>query len=202
MGSGISKALTKQTAHLCLDMQNIFMPGGLWATPWMPNVIPVVSEIADRHAARTIFTRFITPESEKEVMGQWTKYYSHWPEALRPQLPKDALCLVAELARHIPPARVIDKMHFSAFAGSSLMSTLTEISTDALVVTGAETDVCVLATILHAVDLGLRVIVVQDAICSSSDEGHDALMKVFHGRYTHQIETAVAEEVLSVWPLK
>jgi nicotinamidase-related amidase len=75
------------------------------------------------------------------------------------------------------------------------------MSADSVVVTGAETDVCVLATVLHAVDLGLRVIVVQNAICSSSDEGHDALMKVFHRRFTHQIETVSAEEVLSAWPV-
>jgi nicotinamidase-related amidase len=33
----------------------------------------------------------------------------------------------------------------------------------ALTVTGSETDVCVLATVLDAVDLGYRVIVVRDA---------------------------------------
>jgi Isochorismatase family len=41
-----------------------------------------------------------------------------------------------------------------------------------LIVSGSETDVCVLATVL-AVDIGFRVIVVRDAVCSSSDEGHD-----------------------------
>ncbi len=51
-----------------------------------------------------------------------------------------------------------------------------------------------LATVLGAVDLGYRVIVVRDAICSSSDEGHDALLKVYHRRYSEQIETASAEE--------
>jgi nicotinamidase-related amidase len=70
-----------------------------------------------------------------------------------------------------------------------------------LVITGPY-DVCVLATVLDAVDIGYRVVVVRDATCSSSDEGHDALMKVFHGRYTHQIETASAQEVLSSWPLR
>jgi hypothetical protein len=48
---------------------------------------------------------------------------------------------------------------------------------DALIVSGSETDVCVLATLLDAVDIGYRVIVVRDAICSSSDEGHEMLMR-------------------------
>ena len=42
-------------------------------------------------------------------------------------------------------------------------------------ITGAETDVCVLATVLGAVDYGYRVVLVTDAVCSHSDTGHDAL---------------------------
>jgi hypothetical protein len=43
------------------------------------------------------------------------------------------------------------------------------------------------------------VIVVRDAICSSSDEGHDALLRVYHQRFSLQVETADAEAVLSRW---
>jgi len=68
-----------------------------------------------------------------------------------------------------------------------------------LIVTGSETDVCVLATVLDAVDHGFRVIVVRDGICSSSDEGHDALLAVYYRRYSLQIETADAAEILAIW---
>jgi nicotinamidase-related amidase len=57
----------------------------------------------------------------------------------------------------------------------------------------------VLATVLDAVDMGFRVIVVRDAVCSSSDEGHEMLMRVYHTRYTEQIETADEEAILSRW---
>jgi nicotinamidase-related amidase len=52
-----------------------------------------------------------------------------------------------------------------------------------------------LATVLDAVDIGYRVIVVRDAIYSSSDEGHDMLMRLYHTRYTEQIETADAATI-------
>jgi hypothetical protein len=52
------------------------------------------------------------------------------------------------------------------------------------------------ATVLDAVDLGYRVILVRDGVSSSSDEGYDALLTVYHRRYSLQIETANAEEVL------
>jgi nicotinamidase-related amidase len=70
---------------------------------------------------------------------------------------------------------------------------------DALIVSGSETDVCVLATVLDAVDIGYRVIVVRDAICISSDEGHEMLMRLYDTRYTEQIETANAEAILARW---
>jgi nicotinamidase-related amidase len=70
---------------------------------------------------------------------------------------------------------------------------------DGIIVTGSETDMCVLATVLGAVDLGFRVVVVRDAVCSSSDEGHDALMKLYLTRYSEQIEVADAETVLAEW---
>jgi hypothetical protein len=66
-------------------------------------------------------------------------------------------------------------------------------------ITGSETDVCVLGTVLGAVDVGYRVIIVRDAICSSSDQGHDALMEVYHSRFSEQIETANAHEILDAW---
>ena len=52
---------------------------------------------------------------------------------------------------------------------------------------------------LGAVDLGFRVVVVSDAICSSSDKAHDALIDLYHDRFSQQIETAEADEVLDAW---
>jgi hypothetical protein len=44
-----------------------------------------------------------------------------------------------------------------------------------------------------------RVIVVRDAVCSSSDEGHEMLMRLYHTRYTEQIETADAATIVTRW---
>ena len=38
-----------------------------------------------------------------------------------------------------------------------------------------------------------------DAICSSSDTTHDALLTLYRERYGQQVETATAEEVLRAW---
>jgi nicotinamidase-related amidase len=56
-----------------------------------------------------------------------------------------------------------------------------------------------LQSVLGAVDLGYRVVVVKDAICSSSDEGHDAPMQIYCQRYSEQIEVADAATIMDRW---
>ena len=191
--------LTPRSVHLCVDMQVLFSKEGPWPTPWMDSTLPVIAEIAESHAAQTIFTRFIPPQVPEEMMGAWRSYYERWREVTRSRLDKRLLELMPPLAALCPPALVIDKPIYSPFFGWRLPALLREREADLLVVTGAETDVCVLATVLGAVDHGFPVLMVEDAVCSSSDAGHDALLTLFRERFSEQIDLATAEEVLTVW---
>jgi nicotinamidase-related amidase len=191
--------LTERSVHLCVDMQRLFSADGPWPTPWMGRVLPVAAVLASRHPERTIFTRFIPPERPEQMPGMWRRYYARWRVATREVLPLELLELMPPLAALCPPATIIDKTRYSAFAEPGLIIHLQRREADTLIVSGSETDVCVLATVLDAVDLGYRVIVVRDAICSSSDEGHEMLMRLYHTRYTEQIETADAETILGRW---
>lgn len=180
-------------------MQRLFAPGGPWPTPWMERVLPAMTAIATAHAARTVFTRFIPPEKPEHMPGAWRDYYRRWREVTGEHLDPEMLELVPPLAALVPPAVVIDKPVYSAFHGDRLRRLLSERGADALVVTGGETDVCVLATVLGAVDSGYRVLLVTDAVCSSSDAGHDALMTLFSTRFSLQVELTTAEALLSAW---
>jgi nicotinamidase-related amidase len=197
--SSLRAPLGPTAVHLCIDMQNMFAPGGPWAAPWMARVAPVVTALAERFADRTVFTRFMTPYRPEDMPGTWQHYYRKWRDTTRGNIDPTLLDLLPDLKKLAPPAIVIDKTRYSAFTEPHLLSHLRERSANTLIVTGSETDVCVLATVLGAVDRGFRVVIVTDAICSSSDEGHDALLTVYRGRYSEQIETACAEEVLSAW---
>jgi nicotinamidase-related amidase len=186
--------------HLCVDMQRIFAKGGVWETPWMERVLPVIAGIAARFSERTVFTRFITPENAADRPGQWQTYYRRWQAATRARLPPDQLELVPDLGRLTPPATVIDKPAYSAFFCSGLDGFLQQKSVRTLVVTGAETDICVLSTVLDAVDRGYRVVIVEDALCSSSDAGHEALMTMYRTRLQEQIELVTADVLPELWP--
>src|SRR6185369_3068301 len=189
----------ENAVHLCVDMQRIFARGGLWETPWMERVLPTIADIVARCPERTVFTRFVTPASPEEAPGQWRGYFRRWKAATREIVDPAQLDLVTELARYVPPANVVDKPAYSAFYRSDLAGFLLERGVRTVIVSGAETDVCVLSTVLDAVDIGFRVVIVEDALCSSSDAGHDALMTMYRLRFSEQIDLVSAAELSEVW---
>src|SRR3982074_1515170 len=170
--------------HLSIDVQNIFARGGIWETPWMERVLPRIVEIAARRPARTVFTRFITPMHADDRPGRWRRYFRKWHRVTRAELPASELELVPARRRVFPPEEIVDKPAYSAFRESPLALLLSERGIGTLVITGAETDVCVLATVPDPVERGFRVVIVEDALCSSSDAGHDALITLYRNRYS------------------
>jgi nicotinamidase-related amidase len=56
------------------------------------------------------------------------------------------------------------------------------------------------APILGAVDRGYRVILAKDAVCSSSDVTHNAILNLCSKRY-QQVEVLEADEILDRWAI-
>jgi nicotinamidase-related amidase len=191
--------LTASCVHLCIDMQNLFAGDTEWHTPWMERVLPVVERIAGAWPDRTIFTRFIPAERPGEGEGTWRRYWERWHSMTLNALPPESVELLPSLARLAPPAEVVDKRFYSPWLGTDLHDRLQVRGIDTLVVSGAETDVCVLAAVLGAVDRGYRVVIPTDALCSSSDQTHDALLTLYRDRYGQQVETAIADEIPFSW---
>jgi nicotinamidase-related amidase len=107
--------LTDRTAHLCVDMQNVFAEETPWHTPWMARVLPVVTRIAERYPSRTVFTRFIPPRRPDRMQGSWHRYYERWRELTLERIDPRLIELVPPLAVLAPPAAVIDKGVYSPF---------------------------------------------------------------------------------------
>ena len=177
-------------AHLCIDMQRLFSDEGPWPMAWMPRVTPQVERLVERAPERTIFTRFMPPEKPEDAPGRWRAYYKKWSHVTRRQIDHWLIDLLPVLARYAPPAAIFDKAVYSAFGNPRLHQHLRSRQIDTLIISGSETDVCVLSSTLAAVDYGYRVIIAEDAVCSSSDEGHDALIQLFNQRFDVQLEAA------------
>jgi nicotinamidase-related amidase len=190
----------RTVVHLCVDMQKMFSEDTDWRTPWMDRVMPIVQRIAERHPEDTVYTRFMPPRTAEEARGAWRSYFERWRDFTLERIDPALLDLVDPLAALATQGTVVDKPHFSPFEASSLQSILQGRGVDTLVITGAETDVCVLAAVMSAIDLGYYVVLPKDAICSSSDETHDALMTLYAKRFSQQVHLSEdVEDVLDAW---
>ena len=111
--------LTERSVHLCVDMQRIFsatVADGLDG-----------QGLASRGGAREPSSRenrfhpLHSPERPEEMPGMWQRYYTRWRVATRERLDLQLLELMPPLAALCPPATVIDKTRYSAFAEPRLI---------------------------------------------------------------------------------
>jgi len=183
--------------HICVDMQRMFLEDTPWHVEWMGRILPQVLELASVHPEATIFTLFLTPETPAAAQGAWKEYYRKWWMMTGEHLSPDLLQLVPELAALVPPARIFQKTIYSPWLGGELHAALQREQVERLVISGGETDVCVMATALGAVDLGYHVTLVGDALCSGADETHDATLKVLGDRFSTQLNVMSTRDVLA-----
>jgi nicotinamidase-related amidase len=186
-------------AHICVDMQRVFAEETEWHAPWLNRVLPAVEALSERGADRTIFTRFLSPETPEGARGAWREYYRQWTGMTRAALGEEMFGLVPSLARLVPPARVFDKPIYSPWLTGNLHGFLQGAGIKTLVISGGESDVCVLATVLGAIDLGYRIVLVSDAIFGSADQTHDASLAIYNSRFQFQLSVMTTEDVLDAW---
>ncbi|MBC6439277.1 MAG: cysteine hydrolase [Rhodospirillales bacterium] len=185
--------------HVCVDMQDLFAGDTAWHTPSIPGIVPNILRLAEHRPDRTVFTRFTTPERPEDAKGHWKGYYRRWSSVTTSGMDPAIIDVMAAFRHVIPPARVADKPTYSAFRSPAFCATLDEMGCATVVCTGVETDVCVLATVMSAMDRGYRVVVVSDACHGSNPASHEATMAHIYRRFEDQIEIGTTDEVIAAW---
>ena len=190
----------RAAVHLAVDMQRLFgEPGSPWFVPWFAHVLPQVTALAHRHPERTVFSRFIPPRQPEEMPGAWQEYFRRWQAMTQQNLDEQLLELATPLQALVPPGHLCDKAVYSAFGNARLAPWLKSQGIDTLIVSGGETDVCVLASVMSALDLGYRIVLATDALCSVSDRTHDALMTLYRERFSQKLAMATTVQILAAW---
>jgi nicotinamidase-related amidase len=200
MASVQPRSLGPGTVHVVVDMQRVFAEATDWRVPTISEVVEPIRALAQAHARETIFTRFMTPQTAENASGDWQRFYARWRSVLRDRMDAAMFDLMQPLAGLVPPAEVCDKATFSAFASADFVASLARRNAQTLVLSGVETDVCVLATAIDAVDRGLHVLLAADALTSLSAAGHHAALEAIYPRFDLQIEIATVADIMAAWP--
>ena len=191
--------LDARTRHLCIDMQRLFLEPGPWYAEAGVAILPDIRRLLDHAPESALFTRFITAERAEAVTGSWQRYYRRWHEVTRSELGPGALGLHPDLAPYAAGTRVFDKTTHDAFDDAAFARHIETMQPSTLVLSGVETDVCVLATALSAVDFGYRTVIAVDAVASSVAASHEACLAHVYPRYDQQIELASVDDIIAAW---
>lgn len=191
--------LGREAVHLCIDMQRLFAEKTDWHTPGVADVTPAIFRISQHAPERAIYTRFRAPDRIEDAQGQWQTYYQRWQSVLADRNEDDLYGLVPELRPFTPPGHLLDKYGFSAFDSPELETMLNRLGAKTLILTGVETDVCVLSTLFAAIDHGYRIVLVEDAIASSDPASHEATLAHVIPRFDRQVEVTDTQSLLLQW---
>lgn len=91
------------------------------------------------------------------------------PVAATVQYPRGLGAMLPELAAHLVPGTIVEKIHFSAVADGCLAQ-LAEMGRPQIILAGTEAHVCVLQTAIDLRSMGKEVFVVADAVGSRRAE--------------------------------
>jgi len=103
-------------------------------------------------------------------------------------------CAIDERVQPAAGEIVIEKEHASAFAGTALIGHLVGHRVDTLLITGCSTSACVRATATDAKSLGLRPIIVREAVQDRSEIAHEWTLFDIQARFADVVSL---EEALS-----
>jgi nicotinamidase-related amidase len=195
----VLKSISPNTLHVVIDMQRIFAEETAWYTPAIATILPNVVALSEAFAAETLFVKFMLPQSSQQATGTWRGYYDRWQTMTLDATDPAMQDLIKPLQPFATLGNQIEKLTYSAFGSLAFREEVKTRNIDTIVFSGVETDVCVYASVLDAVDIGLHVVIVADAVASSDAAAHDAVLTHLVPRLSDQIEVATTQAVRQAW---
>lgn len=181
--------------HVVVDMQELFRSHPEWGTEALTTIIPPIRRLLTARPDNAWFSRFIPARRADQASGTWQRFYRRWHSVTLDQLDPGQIDVVHELRPWA--ARVADKAGFSALGSAELQEAAR--AAGQVILSGVETDVCVMATAFDAMEAGLRVVLAVDALSSASQSCHAKALDILHDRFDEQIEIATVDQILAAW---
>lgn len=183
--------------HLVIDMQELFRSHPEWGTQSLASIVPPIQRLLSARPDNAYFSRFIPARQADHANGAWQRYYRRWSSVTLDKLDPALVEIVQELRPWAK--RMVDKAGYSAMANAAFRQAALASGGRCVILSGVETDVCVLATAMEAVDAGLRVVLATDALASSSGTCHAKALDILHDRFDEQVELATVDQIVAAW---
>jgi nicotinamidase-related amidase len=155
----------------------VYVPGGA-------AIIPTLSRLLDRARARGVPVVYIVHQIRPDGSDARSPF---WQEAenvgdlypnVREQIVGSRWTQIASGLEPVKGDHVLPKKRYGAFSGNDLAFLLSNLGVETLIVTGVETEICVLATAYHGFNEDYRVVVARDGTAGLDDELADASLRI------------------------
>jgi nicotinamidase-related amidase len=173
------------SAVLVIDMhRGSIEPPGTVFVPDGAAIVPALARLLDR--ARDVgvpvvyIVHQIRPDGSDARNPFWleaTSVGDLYPN-VREQVVASRWTELADGLKVKPGDHVVPKKRYGAFSGNDLAFLLKNLGVKTLVLTGVETEICVLATAYHAFNEDFRVVVVSDATAGLEQDLADAALRI------------------------
>lgn len=183
--------------HMVVDMQELFRSHPDWGSASLTSLVAPIKRLLAARPDSAYFSRFIPPHESEYAVGAWQRYYRRWDRVTLARMDPALVEIIEELRPWAQ--RLVDKTGYSALGNPEFRRIVGTGPDHCLILSGVETDVCVLSTVMEAMDLGLRVVLAVDAVGSSSAECHDSALRILHERFDEQVELATVDEIIAAW---
>jgi nicotinamidase-related amidase len=191
----------RRPAVLVIDMHRgsldppgtVFVPGGR-------RIVPTLSRFLDKVRGLGVPVVYLVHQIRPDGSDAKSPFWME-SESVGDLYPNVAEQVVGsrwtQLAAGLEPSEVdyvLPKKRYGAFSGNDLAFLLGNLGVETLVLTGVETEICVLATAFHAFNEDYRVVVASDACAGLEPECERAALRIIE-REVGWVRTT--EEILS-----
>lgn len=160
--------MKKNDLLLVVDMQNVYRPGEPWQCPSMGRSVEHIRRLLDAEVTeQTVFTRFTASENPS---GTWREYNRAYAEINSSRYLNE---IVEELQPYTEKYPVYDKQVYSSFKIPELVKMATRA--EHVLLSGVVAECCIAATLLEAIDLGYKVIYLEDCISGQTDQNEESI---------------------------
>jgi ureidoacrylate peracid hydrolase len=190
--------VSRQTAHVVVDLQNGFMaPGQVAEIATAREIVPNVNRIsaAVRNAGGLVV--YIQNTFDEVAVATWSTFFEHFctPERRRRMIetfnPGSFGHAVWPGLDLLPQDLKVQKRRFGAFApgSSDLHAILQSRGIDTLIITGTATQVCCESTARDAMMLNYKVFFIADGNATFNDDEHNATLSAMAHAFCDVIDT-------------
>ncbi|MEM7130277.1 MAG: isochorismatase family cysteine hydrolase [Chloroflexota bacterium] len=176
---------------LVIDMQKLFITDkkSPWSDPDMLELVPNIKALNMGVGAKnSLFTLFRPPVDWQDEHKSWRTYYYYSQKVTTEFLGTEAMEVIDDFMAEVgnPATKIASKKTASAFASPEFNAMIEKADPLFLVICGIETDYCVLATALDALNRGYYVVIPLDACASSAATGQSNAEGIFK-RFPEQL---------------